>query len=90
MRRRPSTLLVALLTVSALSAACGLKQDQLDALKSQGPGTTTLSDGTGAAGVSTAVAPGGTAATTAPGAAGSGAGTVPGATGTTTAGSTGA
>jgi branched-chain amino acid transport system substrate-binding protein len=35
MRRRPTTLLVALVAVGALTAGCGLKQQQLDALKQQ-------------------------------------------------------
>lgn len=33
MRRRPQTLVVALLSVSVFTASCGLKQDQLDTLK---------------------------------------------------------
>jgi len=47
MRRRPSTLLVVLLSVSALTAACGLKQDQLSTLKQQGSNNSGLGGSTG-------------------------------------------
>ena len=47
MRRRPSTLLVVLLSVSALTAACGLKQDQLSSLKQQGGSNSGLGGTTG-------------------------------------------
>ena len=51
MRRRPSTLLVALLSLSALTAACGLKQEQYDALKQQQQnGGTTGDAGAGGSG----------------------------------------
>ena len=44
MRRRPTTLLVALLSLSALTAACGLKQEQYDALKQQQQNGVTTGD----------------------------------------------
>ena len=48
MRRRPPTVLVALLSVAVLSTACGLKQEQYDALKQQQQnGTTGVDSGLG-------------------------------------------
>jgi hypothetical protein len=56
-RRRPSTALVALLSVAVLTAACGLKQEQYDALKQQqSNGTTGLDTGQGGSGGSSGVA----------------------------------
>ena len=82
MSRRPSTLLIGLLCVSTLTAACGLKQEQLDKLNSQGGAAvgqgTTGGDLTGGSGTTSGSGSGGTGIGVTTGSGGSGTGSTSG------------